>query len=71
MSYMMADIESDGPKPGDYFMICFGAVLVEPALAKTFYGQLRPVSDHWMSEALADVRPPPCEGGRWKSGHFG
>ena len=48
----MVDIESDGPIPGDYSMICFGAVAVEPSLSKTFYGQLRPVSDRWILEAL-------------------
>lgn len=53
MSYVMVDIESDGPIPGDYSMICFGAVLVEPSLSKTFYGQLRPVSEQWQPEALA------------------
>jgi hypothetical protein len=26
MAYIMVDIESDGPIPGDYSMICFGAV---------------------------------------------
>ncbi len=49
----MVDVESDGPIPGDYSMICFGAVVVEPALAKTFYGQLRPISDRWIPDALA------------------
>jgi len=49
----MVDVEADGPVPGDYSMICFGAVVVEPTLAKTFYGQLRPVSDQWIPEALA------------------
>jgi hypothetical protein len=34
-------------------MVCFGAVVVEPSLTKTFYGQLRPVSDKWRPEALA------------------
>jgi DNA polymerase III alpha subunit (gram-positive type) len=53
MSYVMVDIESDGPIPGDYSMICFGAVIVEPSLSKTFYGQLRPVSEQWQPEALA------------------
>ncbi|HWB59135.1 MAG TPA: hypothetical protein VG733_06575 [Chthoniobacteraceae bacterium] len=53
MSYIMVDIESDGPIPGDYSMICFGAVVVEPSLSKTFYGQLRPISEHWIPEALA------------------
>jgi len=49
----MVDIESDGPIPGDYSMISFGAVLVDESLDKTFYGKLRPVSDKYISEALA------------------
>jgi hypothetical protein len=53
MSYVMVDIESDGPIPGDYSMICFGAVVVEPSLSQTFYGQLRPISEQWQPEALA------------------
>jgi DNA polymerase III epsilon subunit-like protein len=53
MSYIMVDIEADGPIPGDFSMICFGAVVVEPSLAKTFYGQLRPISERWIPEALA------------------
>jgi hypothetical protein len=47
------DIESDGPIPGDYSMICFGAVMVTPSLDTTFYGKLRPISDRWIPEALA------------------
>jgi len=53
MSYIMVDVESDGPVPGDYSMVCFGAVVVEASLSKTFYGQLAPVSDRWVPEALA------------------
>ncbi|MDB6080663.1 MAG: hypothetical protein JWO82_4410 [Akkermansiaceae bacterium] len=53
MSYIMVDIEADGPIPGDYSMICFGAVLVEPGLSKTYYGQIRPISEKWIPEALA------------------
>jgi hypothetical protein len=53
MSYVMVDIEADGPIPGDYSMICFGAVVVEPSLSQTFYGQLRPISERWIPEALA------------------
>ena len=49
----MVDIESDGPIPGDYSMICFGAVVVEPGLRRTFYGQLRPISEKFIPEALA------------------
>ncbi len=53
MTYVMADIESDGPIPGDYSMVCFGAVIVEPGLDRTFYGQLKPISDKFIPEALA------------------
>ena len=49
----MVDVESDGPIPGDYSMICFGAVLVDDTLAQTFYGRLRPISEKWVPEALA------------------
>jgi DNA polymerase III epsilon subunit-like protein len=52
MPYIMVDIEADGPIPGDYSMICFGAVAVEPSLEQTFYGRLKPVSDNWIPEAL-------------------
>jgi hypothetical protein len=53
MSYIMVDIEADGPIPGDYSMVSFGAVVVEPSLALEFYGQLRPISDKFVPEALA------------------
>jgi DNA polymerase III epsilon subunit-like protein len=53
MSYVMVDIEADGPIPGDYSMVCFGAVVVEPGLEKTFYGEVRPISDRFIPEALA------------------
>lgn len=53
MPYVMVDIEADGPIPGDYSMVCFGAVIVEPALDRTFYGQLKPISDRFVPEALA------------------
>jgi hypothetical protein len=51
--YIMVDIEADGPIPGDYSMVCFGAVVVEPGLARTFYGRTRPVSQRYLAEALA------------------
>ncbi|HSI05458.1 MAG: exonuclease [Myxococcota bacterium] len=51
--YVMVDVESDGPIPGDYSMICFGAIAVEPSLSRTFYGRTRPISDRWLPEALA------------------
>ena len=53
MPYVMIDIESDGPIPGDYSMVSLGAVIVEPGLARTFYGQLKPISERWIPEALA------------------
>jgi DNA polymerase III epsilon subunit-like protein len=53
MPYVMVDVEADGPIPGDYSMICLGAVIVEPGLARTFYGKLRPISDKFVPEALA------------------
>ena len=52
MSYVMVDIESDGPIPGDYSMICLGAVIVEPGLSRSFYGQFRPISERWDPKAL-------------------
>jgi hypothetical protein len=53
MPYVSVDIEADGPIPGDYSMISFGAVVVEPTLDRTFSAQLRPISDKWIPEALA------------------
>jgi DNA polymerase III epsilon subunit-like protein len=53
MTYIMVDVEADGPIPGDYSMVCFGAVIVEPGLKRAFYGQLRPVSERFVPEALA------------------
>lgn len=52
MTYIMVDVESDGPIPGDYSMVCLGAIVVEPALNRTFYGQLKPISDKWIPDAL-------------------
>ena len=52
MSYIMIDIESDGPIPGDYSMISFGAVIMNENLDKTFYGELKPISDKYLEEAL-------------------
>jgi hypothetical protein len=53
MTYIMVDVEADGPVPGDYSMVCFGAVVVEPSLSKTFYGRLASISEKWVPEALA------------------
>lgn len=53
MAYIMVDVESDGPIPGDYSMISFGAALVNDPLDQTFYGQLKPISEKFIPEALA------------------
>ncbi len=53
MTYVMVDVEADGPAPGVFSMVVLGAIIVEPALDRTFYGTLRPVSDKWVPEALA------------------
>ena len=52
MTYIMVDVEADGPIPGDYSMVCFGAIVVEPSLDRTFYGRLKPISEKWIPEAL-------------------
>jgi hypothetical protein len=49
----MVDVEADGPIPGDYSMICLGAIIVEPALNRTFYGKLKPISEKFIPDALA------------------
>jgi hypothetical protein len=50
---VMVDVESDGPCPGMHSMICFGAVIVEPGFQRTFYAQLKPISEIYIPEALA------------------
>jgi hypothetical protein len=53
MSFFIVDVEADGPIPGEYSMVSFGAVRLDPALATTFYGRTRPVSATFVPEALA------------------
>jgi DNA polymerase III epsilon subunit-like protein len=53
MSYIVVDVEADGPIPSKYSMVCFGAVVVEPSLTKTFYGKTKPISELWVPDALA------------------
>ena len=53
MAYIMVDVEADGPIPGDYSMVCFGAVLVREGLDQTFYARLKPISKTWIPDALA------------------
>ena len=49
---VVVDVESDGPIQGENSMVCFGAVIVEEGLTKTFYGKLKPISNNYNPEAL-------------------
>lgn len=53
-TWVMVDVETDGPIPGtsDFSMVAVGAVIVEPGLGRTFLGKLRPISERWQPEAL-------------------
>lgn len=53
MSFIVVDVESDGQNFRKNSMVCFGAVIVEPSLSKTFYGKVRPTTNIWEPEALA------------------
>jgi len=53
MSFIVVDVESDGQNFLRHSMVCFGAVVVEPSLKKTFYGKIRPISGIWEPDALA------------------
>ena len=53
MTYIMVDIEADGPIPGDYSMVSIGAVVVDERLDKIFFGKLKPISTDYDEEALA------------------
>lgn len=51
--FVVIDVEADGPIPGVYSMVSFGAVIVEEGLKRTFYGKVKPISDTWVPDALA------------------
>lgn len=53
MSFIVVDVEADGPCPGLYSMVSFGAVLVEPGLERSFLRTTAPISDAFIPEALA------------------
>lgn len=52
MSLIVVDCESDGEVPPLYSMVCFGAVIVEPSLNRTFYAKVRPISNRYKEDAL-------------------
>lgn len=51
--YVVVDVESDGQVPGINSMVCFGAVVVEEGMTKTFYGKVKPISKVYEPDALA------------------
>ena len=52
--YVSVDIEADGPVPGDYSMISFGACIVGGSeWHEEFYIEIQPMTDNWVPEALA------------------
>ena len=50
---VVVDLETDGNLLGTNSMVCFGAVIVENGLKRTFYGKTRPISSEYDPEALA------------------
>lgn len=53
MTWVMVDVEADGPCPGLFSMISLGAMIVDYTMDKTFYAQLAPISLDWDAAALA------------------
>ena len=43
MSYIVVD--ADGEIPHNFSKVSFGAVIVESSLSKTFYGEVKPISE--------------------------
>jgi DNA polymerase III epsilon subunit-like protein len=53
MTYVIVDVEADGPVPAEYSMVCFGAVIFDERLDQSFYGTVRPISERFVPGALA------------------
>lgn len=61
--YISADVETDGPIPGPYSMLSFGlavaasydgtTVQVHDPVERTFYAELKPISEQYDAEAAA------------------
>jgi DNA polymerase III epsilon subunit-like protein len=51
-TYVSVDVETSGPYPGEYSLLAIGACVVDDP-EKTFYVELKPVSDHATEEAIA------------------
>ena len=52
MSNYIVDVEADGPIPPKYSMVNFGVVKVTRDLNQTFYGETKPISSEYITEAL-------------------
>lgn len=52
-TWFVVDVESDGPCPPLYSMVCFGAVKVDLQLKDTFYRTTAPITNSYNPEALA------------------
>jgi len=54
MTVIVVDVESDGPVPSMYSMVCFGAVAITEGTINedTFYGETAPISEIWMPDVL-------------------
>ena len=52
MSYFFVDVEADGPCPGLYSMVSFGAVKFDDDLETTFYRETFPITNNYKLEAL-------------------
>lgn len=53
MILISVDVESDGGIQGIHSLVCFGAVIIEPGLKRTFYRKIKPISNIYIPEALA------------------
>ncbi|MBI2649343.1 MAG: 3'-5' exonuclease [Thaumarchaeota archaeon] len=49
--YISVDVETSGPIPGEYSMLSIGACVVGD-ISKTFYREIKPVSDKFVPEAV-------------------
>jgi hypothetical protein len=52
MSCVVVDVESNGPIPAEFCLVCSGAVIFDSKPEKTFYCQTCPLSDLFVPEAL-------------------
>lgn len=52
MIYFSIDVEADGPIIAKHSMISFGVVKVEKGFKDTFYGELKPIGDDYVADAL-------------------